>query len=66
MNNNKVSDKYLTRVAYSYGLIVALVNYLGFVLAVSGGMPVVETADYNVWLDFIIPFRVCLLDIRQV
>ena len=50
--NSKEKDKYLTRVAYMYGVIVALINYLGFLLAVSGGMPVAETDDYRRWLDF--------------
>lgn len=48
----KMKDKYIGKISWSYGVIVAFVNYLGFLLASSGGMPIAETEDYKMWTVF--------------
>ena len=58
MNNqmeemSKGKNRYLSSVAWGYGIVVAVVNYIGFLLAKSGGMPVPLTEDYYGWLRFI-------------
>lgn len=52
MEINRGREKYIGRVAWGYGLIVALVNFIGFLLASSGGIPLPHTEDYYGWLHF--------------
>lgn len=52
MESNKIDVKYLRRIAVAYGFVVAIVNYLGFLIASSGGMPIADTEDYRGWLTF--------------
>ncbi|MCQ2612083.1 MAG: HD domain-containing protein [Treponemataceae bacterium] len=35
-----------------YGIIIALINYLGFLLPGTGNVPIDTTDDWNVWLSF--------------
>ncbi len=49
MSDNK---KVMTKLCFVYGLIITFVNYLGFLVPSSGGMPVLDTAAYTEWIDF--------------
>jgi len=49
MNWNK---KNITVISILYGVIIALINYLGFLIPSSGAMPVADTESYRVWLMF--------------
>ena len=53
MENKSVDKKMFSRIAWLYGVIVVFVNLAGFLLASSGGMPIKETEDYLLWIDFI-------------
>lgn len=53
MQKTQYEHKYLNNLALIYGVVVALVNYVGFLLASSGGMPVADTENYRVWIRFI-------------
>ena len=46
----KVIDR--RKVVIGYGLIVIIVNIVGFLMANSGGMPITETEDYLTWIKF--------------
>lgn len=48
-----MDKKKLKTVANGYALIVIIVNFVGYLMANSGGMPVAETGDYIIWLDFL-------------
>lgn len=65
VESRRYDDKYLSRITIVYGLIVALINYIGFVLASSGGMPIADTADYNGWLRYMNEHEL-LIDILSV
>jgi len=52
MNINAFNNKIINRIALIYGLLVGIVNYLGYLLASSGGMPIADTADYRGWIEF--------------
>ena len=43
----------LKRITLLYGVIVILVNAIGFLMATTGGMPVSETEDYAGWARFL-------------
>lgn len=49
MNDNR---KIPGSIMYGYGGIVAIVNYLGYLIASSGGMPVAKTRAYECWMEF--------------
>ena len=73
----KCNKKFLGRIGLIYGLIVSLVNYLGYTITSSGQMPFRQTNDYLLWLEFmsnhsliintmvvasfVIPVTVCVL-----
>ncbi len=42
----------MIRLCLLYGLIITFVNYLGFLIPQSGGMPAFETSAYAEWMDF--------------
>jgi len=50
MKDKIYNNVIINRIALIYGLIVAFVNYIGFRLANAGGMPVVDTKDYQAWI----------------
>lgn len=52
MKNNRFDNIFLNRIALIYGLIVAVVNFIGYLLANSGGMPIADTSDYRGWMEF--------------
>lgn len=52
-NKPEIDKKYMRRIAWTYGVIVILANYVGFSLANSGGMPMPSNLDYEGWLRFI-------------
>lgn len=52
MENKNVSSKYIGKVLISYGVIVALVNFLGYRLVSSGGMPVANNEAFSYWLQY--------------
>lgn len=45
--------KFIRQVAWGYGVVVALINFLGFKIASFGGMPMPATDDYATWVRFI-------------
>lgn len=52
LNNNHIEKKTLSRIALTYGLITAFTNFVGFLLASSGGMPIAESSNYQDWSVF--------------
>lgn len=52
MEHITLKKKELRNIIWIYGIIVAAVNYIGYLLANSGGMPVTETEEYTTWLTF--------------
>lgn len=52
-----MNRKYLQHLALIYGLIVAVINYIGFLLASSGGMPMPNTEDYSRWALFMTEYN---------
>ena len=59
MENHEVKydRKYLNRIAWIYGIIVVIVNYVGFLLANSGGMPMPATQSYKGWIQFLTEYH---------
>lgn len=51
-NINTIDKKQLKRITNMYAAIVIFVNFIGYMMAVSGGMPINETEDYTIWLKF--------------
>ena len=56
-NSNKDEDIFIRFIAWIYGAIVAFVNYIGFLLASSGGMPMPHTDGFEGWLRFMEEYR---------
>ena len=52
METININRKELKNIILGYGIVVAVVNFIGFLLANSGGMPITQTEDYKVWMDF--------------
>lgn len=52
MEINSLDKKQLKKIILEYGIIVALVNLVGFLLTNSGGMPIAETNDFLIWISF--------------
>lgn len=52
MNYSK-EKKSLSRLSLLYGVIIVLVNYLGFVVASSSNMPIMINEDFNKWEIFL-------------
>lgn len=50
---NRITRGDLFKVALVYGLIVGIINYLGFLMVTSQEMPVLLDEPYRYWLDYI-------------
>lgn len=53
MESVLLDQKKMRITMWVYGITVAIVNFIGFLIANSGGMPIAETASYIVWIEFI-------------
>ncbi len=53
MESINLNKKSLKNIILGYGIIVAVVNFIGFLLTNAGGMPMAETNDYLVWNGFL-------------
>lgn len=53
MENITIDKKKMRIIVLVYGVIVAAVNFFGFMLANVEGLPITETEDYLGWLTFI-------------
>lgn len=52
METVNLDKRKLKNIIIIYGIIVAFVNYIGFLLANSGDMPAAQTEEYSTWLDY--------------
>lgn len=52
METKKVNGIRINRIMSTYGITVAIINFMGFMMANSGGIPVSATRDYEVWSRF--------------
>lgn len=52
MESISLGRKKLRRIVRAYGVIVAFVNFIGFLLASSGGMPMSNNEDYDKWIEY--------------
>lgn len=50
--NNNISSKYVGNVLRIYGVITAFINFLGYKLVSSGGMPINNSEAFNYWLEY--------------
>ncbi len=46
------SRKSYAKICILYGVLISIVNYLGFLIPSSGGMPVANTVFYEAWITF--------------
>lgn len=46
------TKKNCLRFCLLYGIIIALVNYMGFLLPGTGNIPLQSSINWNEWLDF--------------
>lgn len=50
---NKADKKLLRKLGLFYGIIIAFINYLGYLFASSSNMPVIGDNDFKIWLNYI-------------
>jgi len=50
--------KELIRISCVYGIIISLINYLGYFLASSGKLPTKQTDDYILWIEYMEVHRI--------
>lgn len=50
--DNTIDRKLLGTVTRLYSAIVIVVNFIGYLMATSGGMPITETENYIIWSKF--------------
>lgn len=53
MEPNSINSKKLRQITFVYALIVILVNFIGYLMATSGGMPISRTDDYIIWEKYV-------------
>lgn len=57
MDKSNANDKKLKVMSSLYGLIVIIINILGYMLATAGDLPISETEDYKKWFEFMVNNR---------
>lgn len=51
--NRKIERKALGRLGLKYGIIIVIINFLGFLVAISENMPTASGEDVKIWVDYI-------------
>lgn len=51
--NNFISNFLLRRIGLIYGIIISLINYLGFLIASNQTMLVIDNDGFKLWIDYI-------------
>lgn len=76
----KVTRKVFGKIGLLYGIVLSIINYIGFRIASSGNMPISQEEDFKVWIEylennaslfgffsvmsFVIPILICIIYIK--